>query len=115
MRISDWSSDVCSSDLLFLSGAVRFDENDGFRDATTWRATAAYVFPEAGTRFHGSYATGVTHPNFFELFGFNPGTFQGNPDLTPEKSEGWYIGIEQKFLGDRFVLDLPYFEVDLQI
>src|SRR3546814_12170620 len=97
MRISDWSSDVCSSDLpaanqkqdttdygfvgeyrlglwdrLFLSGAVRFDENDGFRDATTWRATAAYVFPEAGTRFHGRHATGVPNPNFFELFGFNP-------------------------------------------
>lgn len=101
-------------DRLFLAGAIRFDDNDGFRDATTWRATAAYVLPEAGTRFHGSYATGVTNPNFFELFGFNPGTFQGNPNLKPEKSESWDVGIEQQFLEGRFTLDVTWFQADLQ-
>lgn len=99
---------------LFLSGALRFDDNEQFKDATTWRATAAYVLPEWGTRFHGSYGTGVTNPTFFELFGFDPGTFIGNPDLKPEKSEGWDVGIEQKFLDDRLSIDVTYFEADLQ-
>ncbi|MFN4090972.1 MAG: TonB-dependent receptor plug domain-containing protein, partial [Alphaproteobacteria bacterium] len=73
---------------LFLSGAVRFDDNDGFRNATTWRTTAAYVIPEAGTRIRASYGTGFTKPTFFELFGFNPNTFAGNPDLKAERSKG---------------------------
>ena len=83
-------------------GVVTGDiDNDGFRDATTWRATAAYVLPEAGTRFHGSYATGVTNPTFFDLFGFDPGSFAGNPNLEPEKSDGWDVGVEQA-LFERF-------------
>lgn len=101
-------------DQLFLSGALRFDDNDQFKDATTWRGTAAYVLPESGTRLHGSYGTGVTNPTFFELFGFDPGTFIGNPDLKPETSEGWDIGIEQNFFRERLVVDVTYFEADLR-
>lgn len=101
-------------DRLFLSAALRFDDNERFEDATTYRATAAYVFPESGTRLHGSYATGATNPTFFELFGFDPNTFVGNPDLKPETSKGWDAGIEQKLLGDRVVLDVTYFETDLR-
>jgi len=101
-------------DRLFLSAALRFDDNERFEDATTYRATAAYVFPGSGTRLHGSYATGATNPTFFELFGFDPNTFVGNPDLKPETSKGWDAGIEQKLLGDRVVLDVTYFETDLR-
>lgn len=101
-------------DQLFLSGAVRHDDNERFENATTWRATAAWVVPETGTRLHGSYATGVTNPTFFELFGFDPGMFAGNPDLEPEKSDGWDIGVEQTFLDERLVVDVTYFEADLR-
>lgn len=101
-------------DRLFLSAALRFDDNERFEDATTYRATAAYVFPGSGTRLHGSYATGATNPTFFELFGFDPNTFVGNPNLKPETSKGWDAGIEQKLFGDRVVLDVTYFETDLR-
>jgi len=101
-------------DQLFLSAALRFDDNERFEDATTYRGTAAYVVPGSGTRLHASYATGATNPTFFELFGFDPNTFVGNPDLKPETSKGWDAGVEQKFLDDRVLIDVTYFETDLR-
>ncbi|HWL70015.1 MAG TPA: TonB-dependent receptor [Geminicoccus sp.] len=99
---------------LFLSGAVRQDWNSGFDDATTWRLTAAYLVPAVGTRLHGSYGTGVTNPTFYEQFGFFPESFVGNPDLKPEKSEGFDVGIEQPFFDGRLVADLTFFHTDLE-
>ena len=34
----------------------------------------------------------------------------GNPNLAPEKSRGWDIGLEQKFLDNRITLSATYFE-----
>ncbi len=95
-------------DRLFLSGSARRDDNEIFDDATTFRTTAAYLHRDTGTRLHGSYGTGVKNPTLFELFGFGP-DFVPNPDLKPEESKGWDIGIEQTFLDDRAIIDVTYF------
>ncbi len=100
-------------DRIFLSAALRHDDNEIFKDATTYRATAAYLHRETGTRLHGSYGTGVKNPTFFELFGFDA-NFRGNPDLKPERSEGFDIGVEQRFGGGRHAVDVTYFEQDLE-
>lgn len=100
-------------DRLFLTGSVRRDQNDLFDDATTYRGTLAYIFPSSGTRIHGSYGTGVKNPNFFELFGFTSTGFIGNPNLTPEKSKGFDVGITQPFFNGRATIDMTYFQQDL--
>ena len=94
---------------VFLTGSLRYDDNDKFENATTYRGTAAYLHPESGSRLHGSIGTGVKNPGFFDLFGFFPGTFIGNPNLSPEKSWGWDLGFEQKFFRERLLMDLTYF------
>src|SRR3546814_6482491 len=38
MRISDWSSDVCSSDLFFVAGLSRRDDRDLDLGRTGWQA-----------------------------------------------------------------------------
>ncbi|MGF1454716.1 MAG: TonB-dependent receptor plug domain-containing protein [Alphaproteobacteria bacterium] len=101
-------------DRVFLSFAVRQDFNDVFQDATTYRASGAWLIPTWGTRFHASWGEGVTDPTFNERFGFDPGTFIGNPDLVPERSQGWDIGIEQAFFGGRAVIDITYFNANLE-
>ncbi len=101
-------------DSLFLTGSYRWDDNDTFDDAETYRLTAAYVLDQTGTRFHGSLGKGVTNPTFTEQFGFNPDRFVGNPNLVPETSVGWDVGVEQKFFNDRLVVDVTYFEADLE-
>lgn len=105
-RVTLWDS-------LFLSGALRHDDNELFDNATTWRATAAYLFDGTGTRLHGSYGTGVKNPSFIEIYGFF-GDFMGNPDIQPENSRGFDIGVEQQLFGGRAVVDVTYFQQDLK-
>lgn len=96
---------------LSLAASVRRDENDAFKDATTWRGSARYALP-AGFALHGSVGKGVTDPTFTEMFGFFPGSFVGNPDLTPERSVGWDAGIGYRNGG--FSADVTWFQADLE-
>ncbi len=101
-------------DRVFLSGAVRFDQNDAFEDTVTYSTSAAYLFRETGTRLHASIGTGVTNPTFFEQFGFVPARFVGNPGLSPEENFGWDIGVEQRLFDGRVVFDVTYFNERLK-
>jgi vitamin B12 transporter len=72
--------------------AVRHDSFSEFADATTFRGTALLRPAEAWT-LHASYGEGIAQPTFYDLFGFFPGSFQGNPGLRPESSRGWEAGL----------------------
>jgi vitamin B12 transporter len=83
---AEWTA-FLSTDL-----AVRHDAFSAFRDATTVRA-AAIVSPGGGWTLHGGYGEGIAQPTFYDLYGFFPGAFRGNPNLRPETSEGGEVGI----------------------
>lgn len=100
-------------DQLYLNAALRRDYNDGFDDATTYSVSGAWLVPETATRLHASLGTGVTNPTFYEQFGYVPSTFIGNPNLKPEESFGWDIGIEQSFFDRYLVAGITYFNQDL--
>ncbi|HYD11811.1 MAG TPA: TonB-dependent receptor [Allosphingosinicella sp.] len=72
--------------------AVRHDDFSAFADETTFRASLL-VRPGAGITLHAAYGEGVAQPTFYDLYGFFPGSFIGNPDLRPETSRGWEAGI----------------------
>jgi vitamin B12 transporter len=93
-------------DRLYLTAGVRHDDYSRFGSETTYRATGAWLWPQAGTRLHGSFGTGFRVPSFNELF--FPGA--GNPGLGPEASEGLDAGVEQTFAGGRLRFDLTYFD-----
>ena len=95
-------------DRLFLTGGGRHDSNDFFADSTTYRGTAALLFPETNSKLHASGGSAVKNPTVFELFGF-ASNFVGNPDLRPESSVGFDVGLEQSFLGGKLVGDVTYF------
>ena len=78
-------------DALTLTASVRYDSNDLFDDAVTWRAGAGYATPVG--RFTASAGTAVKNPTLIELFGFFPSSnFVGNPGLQPEESFGYNLG-----------------------
>ncbi|MEE8439660.1 MAG: TonB-dependent receptor, partial [Micropepsaceae bacterium] len=79
-----------------LGAAYRHDRNSGFQDADTYRFSGSYRFNN-GLRLHAAAGTGFKAPTNFELFGFDPGNFIGNPDLKPELSKGWEGGLQQNF------------------
>jgi vitamin B12 transporter len=93
---------------LFLTGSVRFDDNDFFQDRITYRTTVAYLLREWGARLHASAGTGVKNPDLFQLFGRFPG-FTPNPNLRSEQSFGWDIGVEKTFWDRRATVDVTYF------
>ena len=79
-----------------FGASIRQDWNNRFADSTTWRIQGSYTLP-TNTRVHAAYGAGVKNPGYFELYGYVDGEYIGNPNLRPEKSEGWEAGIEQRF------------------
>jgi len=95
---------------LDLQLGLRRDLNDRFSDFTTYSAALSWSLPESGTRLHGSIGTGVQNPSLFQQFGFVPDAFEGNPDLVPEQSRGWDIGVEQALWDGRALASAVYFD-----
>jgi len=75
--------------------AVRRDSFSAFGDATTIRAGAT-VEPARRIRLTASYGEGIAQPSFYDLFGFFPGSFVGNPSLRPERSSEWQAAIRRR-------------------
>ena len=96
-----------------LTASARYDINDLFQDAVTWRVGGGYAFEDFGGRLRGSIGTGIKNPSLIELFGFFPASnFTGNRDLEPEESLGFSIGYEQE-IGD-LNLSIDYFRSELE-
>lgn len=96
-----------------LSASARYDDNDGrFDDAINWRLGANYDLSDFGARFRASVGTGTKNPTFTELFGFFPVSFVGNPDLNPEQSLSFDIGIDKRF--HRGGVSISYFDATLE-
>ena len=68
--------------------ALRRDVFNRFKDATSLRASLLTNLGR-GFALAGSYAEGIAQPTFFDLYGFFPGNFVGNPALKPESSRGF--------------------------
>lgn len=86
--ISEWHarwSEAVTTDV-----AVRHDRFSAFADATTI-LVAAEVRPAADWRLNLGYSEGIAQPTFYDLYGFFPGSFTGNPELRTERSTGWSL------------------------
>lgn len=110
-------------DQTYMGLSIRRDWNDRFANATTARGTVSHILlrsDSAQSRLHFSFGQGITNPSFFELFGFAPATFIGNPDLKPEQSNSFDLGWSQSFAANiagqdtRWNVDVTYFAADLQ-
>ena len=118
-QVRELSSDALAFDYgatagsLSLHASARHDWNERFDNATTWRAGAAYAFDAIGGRIRASFGEGVKNPGIYELYGFFPGFFAGNPDLQPERSRGGEIGWDQHS-GDTFRLGVTVYAATLE-
>lgn len=92
-----------------LGAAVRHDANDRFANATTVRFDG--VVPLGDARLHAAFGTGIADPTFFDQFGFFPGFFRGNPNLTPERSQSVEAGFGWQRGGNS--VDVTLFSADL--
>ena len=88
--------------------AVRHDRFSAFADATTVRAGVTWD-PTRRIQIFAGYGDGIAQPTFYDLYGFFPGSFTGNPSLKPERSRGWNASVR---LDDSYgkSLTLGYFD-----
>jgi vitamin B12 transporter len=75
--------------------AVRRDMFNRFKDATSLRAS---LLARIGGGFSvaGSYGEGIAQPTFFDLYGFFPNNFLGNPSLRAERSRGFEFSLRYR-------------------
>lgn len=92
---------------LFVSGGIRLDDHKNFGTAFTYRFAPAYIFWQTGTKIKATIGTGFKAPSLFYLY--DPAF--GNPDLDPERSFGWDVGIEQFLWGKGFSIGITYFNI----
>lgn len=93
-----------------LSG--RSDRNSDFDDANTYRISTAYQLSDS-TRLRAAMGTGSKNPTFTELYGYSA-SFVGNPDLQPESSSSWEVGVDFSIAGDLGNVSLTYFDETLE-
>jgi vitamin B12 transporter len=102
-----------TTEKLTLLASARFDNYSDFDDALTGRLSFSYRATET-TKLRAGIGTGQKVPTFTERFGFFPDQFIGNPDLEPEKSTAWEVGIDQSFLNGALETQLTYFNQTLE-
>lgn len=95
---------------LHWSIGARVDDHDRFGSATTWRLAPTFRIPETATRLRATYGTGFKAPSLFQLL--DPAF--GNPDLDPERSAGWDVGVEQGVVGGRLRVSAAWFGADYE-
>jgi vitamin B12 transporter len=95
---------------------VRLERNESFgfsaapRLSLAWHARpsqAGGLFDLA--RIKANFGIGIKEPTLVESYSKSP-FFLGNPDLKPEKSVSWDVGIEQHFRNESGMLEVTFFE-----
>jgi vitamin B12 transporter len=82
--------------MLTVTGQVRQDTTTDAGDAFTWRLGGVLATPVDRVRLKASYGTGFRAPALYDRYGVDSYGYRGNPDLRPERSEGWDAGVEME-------------------
>lgn len=101
-----------ASDKLTYLLSARADNYSDFDDVMTGRASVAWAISDR-TTLRANIGTGQKTPTFIERYGFFPGQFIGNPDLKPEHSTSYDVGIDQQF-GDALSVQVALFKQDIE-
>src|SRR3546814_19539331 len=87
MRISDWSSDVCSSDLLEVKGAARYVDHSLAGGDWTWTLGGRLgIVPDLVVR--GNFTRAIRAPAITEMFNPSSSYFGFAPDRSEERRVG---------------------------
>ena len=87
--------------------ALGYSEHETAGNAVTWNAEYGYTFGEARTRVFALAGTGFRAPDATDRYGYG-----GNPDLQPERSRNYEVGV-QHAVTPRQSVRLSAFENDI--
>jgi vitamin B12 transporter len=98
----DWSGNL----------GARVEDNEQYGSFFTYQAGLSYALTATGTRFRGSFGTGIKEPTFLETTA--TGFTVGNPDLDPEQSKVWDLGLVQEFGREGTSVSVTWFNQTLE-
>ena len=101
---------VVFADRVHATLGGRIEHNDSFGTKAVPRVAVAVRARDGvdATTLRASAGAGIKEPNFFETFGTSFFA-QGNPDLKPERSRTFDLGVEQRLLDGRFRGEATFF------
>jgi vitamin B12 transporter len=105
-----------SAERVSVVGGIRFENNGSFgfyaapRVAASWLVSSGPLNKDGfgSTRLRVSVGRGIKEPLLIQSYSPSP-SFLGNPNLKPERSRGFDVGLEQRFAGDRAAIEATYF------
>lgn len=104
---------VVIGERVYATVGARVERNESFGTKVVPRAAVA-VRVRGGadaTILRAAAGSGIKEPNFFETFGTSFFA-RGNPDLKPERSRTFDVGVEQRLLGSRVRAEATLFHHD---
>ena len=99
-------------DIIGSTQGMRIDYHSNFGTHITYKIDGFYLAP-TGTRLRGVFATGFKAPSLYQL---NAPALPawwftgGNPNLVPEKTHSYEMGIDQYLFGKALKLSATYFQ-----
>ncbi|HWE46474.1 MAG TPA: TonB-dependent receptor [Caulobacteraceae bacterium] len=100
---------------LTLAASARLDDYQREGDAPTWHVGATYTVASTGTKVSATAGTAFAAPTLSDLFvSFPAFDFFANPNLKPERSFGYDLGVEQPFGGDRYRVGVTWYHNDIR-
>jgi len=97
------------NDRLILNAGLRYDDHEASGHKTTYRVGGVYNIRTAGLQLKGSYGKGFRAPTLNELY-YQDSWSSGNPNLKPEKSTSWEVGLEKEIVREKADVSLTYFD-----
>jgi vitamin B12 transporter len=90
-----------------LTAGIRLEDNQRFGTYATFRVGGTYRIA-GSTRLRASGGNGFREPSFFENYA--TGYSVGNPNLRPEHSQSWELGLEQWIAAGQVGLNATVFD-----
>ena len=108
---------VFLDDITIVPG-IRYDDHSTFGDSFNPKLNVMYK-PFTDTTFRASVGKAFKSPTIRQLyydvpFYHSPFWIQSNPDLDPETSIGYTLGVEQWLFENRVILNLGFFRNDIE-
>ncbi|ACB76973.1 TonB-dependent receptor plug domain-containing protein [Opitutus terrae] len=91
-----------------VTAGARRDDFDSAGAATTWRMGVSWLAAKA-TKLRATYGTGFSAPGSDDRYGVPSWNQLPNPELRPEKSRGWDVGLDQTFARADLTVGVTYF------
>ncbi len=96
---------------LTFDAGVRYEDYQSFGSHTSWNTGILYHLNDKKTQLRANLGTGFNTPTLIELF--SPGGTAGNPDLDPETSLGWDVGITHAITANHHA-SVTYFDTEIE-